>query len=350
MPVSINQTQLPLKQPYSEIIDVRSPSEFAEDHIPNAINLPVLNDTQRAEVGTLYKQVDPFTARKVGAALVSQNISTHLNNHFANKDKNYRPVVYCWRGGQRSRSLATVLAEIGWQVRIISGGYKTYRSYVREQLETLPAQFNYRILCGPTGSGKTHILRQLHQRGANLLDLEALANHRGSVLGQEWEQVPQPQPSQKYFESQLLQALQSHQPGTCLWVESESNKIGQIYLPPSLWNQMKQSPGVAIEVPMTDRIQWLLREYSHLTENPQMLKNKLQRLNSVYGRRKLQQWEQMIDAGDGESLIGELLESHYDRSYRRSINRCYPHIQQTLTLPDLSDTSINTLIDALLVC
>lgn len=350
MPVSINQTQLPLKPPYSEIIDVRSPSEFAEDHIPNAINLPVLNDTQRAEVGTLYKQVDTFTARKVGAALVSQNISTHLNNHFANKDKNYRPVVYCWRGGQRSRSLATVLAEIGWQVRIISGGYKTYRSYVREQLETLPAQFNYRVLCGPTGSGKTHILRQLHQRGANLLDLEALANHRGSVLGQEWDQVPQPQPSQKYFESQLLQALQSHQPGSCLWVESESNKIGQIYLPPSLWNQMKQSPGVAIEVPMADRIQWLLREYSHLTENPQMIKNKLQRLNSVYGRQKLQQWEQMIDAADGESLIGELLESHYDRSYRRSINRCYPHIQQTLTLPDLSDTSINTLIDSLLVC
>jgi tRNA 2-selenouridine synthase len=348
MPALITQIQLPIEQNYSEIIDVRSPSEFAEDHIPSAINLPVLNDSQRAEVGTLYKQVDPFTARKVGAALVSQNIATHLNHHFANNNKNYQPLIYCWRGGQRSRSLATVLAEIGWQVTLISGGYKTYRAYVRQQLELLPAQFNYRILAGPTGSGKTHILQQLQQRGANILDLEALANHRGSVLGEEWDRVPRPQPSQKYFESLLLQALQSHQPGTCLWVESESNKIGNIYLPLSLWNQMKQSSGVAIEVPMRDRIQWLLREYSHLSQNPQMLKTKLQHMKSLYGKQTLQQWEQMIDAGDFRTLIAELLECHYDRTYRRSLNRCYPHIQQTVTLPDLSDPSINSLLDSLI--
>lgn len=348
MPASITQIQLPLQQSYSEIIDVRSPSEFAEDHIPNAINLPVLSDPQRVQVGTLYKQVDPFTARKVGAALVSQNIATHLNHHFADKEKNYRPVVYCWRGGQRSRSLATVLAEIGWQVTLISGGYKTYRAYVRQQLEILPAQFNYRILCGPTGSGKTHILRQLQQRGAKVLDLEALANHRGSILGEEWDRRPCPQPSQKYFESQLLQVLQSHQPGTCLWVESESNKIGNIYVPLSLWNQMKQSSGVAIEVPMRDRIQWLLSEYSHLTENPQMLKTKLQPMKSLYGKQKLPEWEQMIDRGDFSALIAQLLESHYDRTYARSIHHCYPHIEKTLSLPDLSNTSINTLVDSLL--
>jgi len=347
MPVKINQLQLPLKPSYSEIIDVRSPQEFVEDHIPNAINLPVLSNDQRAEVGTLYKQ-DPFAARKVGAALVSENISNHLKHHFAHQGKDYRPVVYCWRGGQRSRSLAAVLAEIGWPVAVIAGGYKTYRTYVRDRLEILPAQFNYRVLCGPTGSGKTHILRQLQQRGANVLDLEALANHRGSILGQQWDREPIPQPSQKYFESQLWQALESHQPGSCLWVESESNKIGRVYLPPSLWNQMKQSAAVAIEVPLRDRINWLLREYSHLAANPEMLKQKLQRIKSLYGRQKLQQWEQAIDAGDGELLIGELLEYHYDRTYRRSINRCYPHIQQTFTLPDLSDTSINRLIDSLL--
>ena len=348
MPASIAHTQLPLEQPYSEIVDVRSPSEFAEDHLPNAINLPVLNDSQRVEVGTLYKQADPMTAQKVGAALVCENIGTHLRNHFADKDKNYRPLIYCWRGGQRSRSLAVVLAEIGWQVTVISGGYKAYRAYVSQQLETLPTQFNYRVLCGPTGSGKTHILHQLHKSGANVLDLEALANHRGSVLGQVWDRVATPQPSQKSFESNLLQSLQSYPPGSCLWVESESNKIGNIYLPQSLWNEMKKSPGVAIELPLGDRIQWILREYGHLTEHPQILKGKLQRLKSLYGGQKFQQWEQMIDSGEFATLIAELLEHHYDRSYRRSIHRCYPNVQQTLTLPDLSDASINRLIDSLL--
>ncbi|MEM6755290.1 MAG: tRNA 2-selenouridine(34) synthase MnmH, partial [Cyanobacteria bacterium P01_C01_bin.38] len=240
MAASLRYTKEPTKETYSEIIDVRSSSEFAEDRIPNAINLPVLNDAERAEVGTIYKQFSPFRARKIGAAFVSKNIAKHLNEHFANKDKNYQPLIYCWRGGQRSASLATVLSQIGWRVTLLEGGYKTYRSYVRQELESLPQQFNFKILSGLTGSGKTHILRNMHRRGFQVLDLEALANHRGSLLGEEWLGKPSPQPPQKYFDSKLLQALQSLNPSETVWVESESNKIGQIHLPQNLWKEMKQ--------------------------------------------------------------------------------------------------------------
>ena len=138
MAASLKYTKEPHKETYSEIIDVRSSSEFAEDRIPGAINLPVLNDAERAEVGTIYKQFSPFQARKIGAAIVSKNISKHLNEHFANKEKSYQPLIYCWRGGQRSASLATVLSQIGWRVTLLEGGYKTYRSYVRQELDSLP--------------------------------------------------------------------------------------------------------------------------------------------------------------------------------------------------------------------
>jgi tRNA 2-selenouridine synthase len=234
MPPLPTYTKQPWAETYSEIIDVRSPSEYEEDHIPGAINLPVLDDTERAQVGTIYKQDSPFTARKIGAALVSKNISQHLSQHFAAKGKDYHPLIYCWRGGQRSNSMALVLTQIGWRVTLVEGGYKTYRTYVRNQLEQLPEKFTYRILCGLTGSGKTYILRKMHLSGFQVLDLEALGNHRGSLLGEEWDNRPSPQPSQKYFESLLLQKLQSFNPSETVWVESESNKIGQVYLPISL--------------------------------------------------------------------------------------------------------------------
>lgn len=341
---SIGYTQIPWNEPYSEIVDVRSPSEFAEDHIPGATNLPVLNDPERAEVGTLYKQVDPFTARKVGAALVSGNISKHLADRFRWKDKDYHPLVYCWRGGQRSHSLAAVLSEIGWQVTVVKGGYKTYRAYVRDRLETLPHQLKFRVLCGSTGTGKTRILHQIQQRGGQVLDLEALANHRGSLLGQEWEDGPSPQPSQKYFESLLLQQLQTFDPRVPIWVESESNKIGRVYLPRDLWDRMKQATGVEIEVPMSDRIEWLMQQYPHLIANPDLLTGQLRRLKSRYGGKKIGEWESLIAAGKWEALVGELLACHYDPTYRRSLERCYPNIKQVIPVPDLSDVSINTLI------
>ena len=238
MPPSPQFTHCPTAT-YSEIIDVRSPSEFAIDHVPTAINLPVLQDDERVKVGTLYKQVSPFTARKVGAALVAQNLAHHLNHHFADKPKLYHPLIYCWRGGQRSNSMAAVLTQIGWQVTVLRGGYKTYRAYVRDQLAQLPLQFSYRVLCGLTGTGKTLILQRLTQHQVQVLDLEGLAHHRGSLLG---EMLSAPQPSQKQFESLLLSAFQSLDPTQPVWLEAESFKIGQVYLPQSLWTQMQTIP------------------------------------------------------------------------------------------------------------
>lgn len=346
MPPSPSYTQQPWTETYSEIIDVRSQSEFAEDCLPGAINLPVLNDAERALVGTIYKQ-SPFTARKKGAALVAKNISQHLIDHFESKDKNYRPLIYCWRGGQRSNSMALVLAQIGWQVTVLEGGYKTYRAYVRQQLEDLPAQFTYILLCGLTGSGKTHILRQLSDRDRQVLDLEALANHRGSLLGEKWAGKPTAQPSQKLFESLLLQQLQSFEPSQPVWVESESNKIGQLYLPPALWQQMKQATCIELQLPIAARVQFLLQEYPHLVDNPDILKAKLQLLKSRYGKEQIQQWERLIDSQQGEQFVRDLLQQHYDPSYSKSIERDFKNTRQTLSMVDLSPQSIENILNSL---
>jgi tRNA 2-selenouridine synthase len=348
MPPLPRYTQQPWTETYSEIIDVRSSNEFAEDHIPGAINLPVLDDEERAQVGTIYKQVCPFTARKIGAALVSKNISQHLTQHFAEKQKDYHPLLYCWRGGQRSNSMALVLAQIGWRVTLLEGGYKTYRAYVRQQLENLPEKFTYQILCGLTGSGKTHILQQMCLSGAQVLDLEALANHRGSLLGEEWEGKPSPQPSQKYFESLLLQQLQSFNPAETVWLESESNKIGKVYLPQSLWEKMKQASCVEIQLPIAQRVQFLLQEYPHLTNHPDILKSKLEKLKSRYGKEKLSEWYQLIDTEKWELFVQDMLQFHYDPTYSKSMKRDFTKVERSLSIPDLSNTSLNSFLNSLL--
>ncbi len=327
-------TDQPWDNSYSEIIDVRSQLEFAIDHIPGAINLPVLNNEQRAEVGTIYKQESPFKARKLGAALVSQNLALHLQQHFADKPKDYHPLVYCWRGGQRSGSMALVLTQIGWRVTLLKGGYKTYRAWVRSQLETLPNQFQYRILAGLTGSAKTHILQELPTQ---VLDLEGLANHRGSLLG---VLLDSPQPSQKRFESQLLAAFQALDPNQPVWLEAESNKIGQVYLPKSLWQQMQISSGVELQVPISDRVNWLLQEYPQWLENPQQLKEKLERLTSRYGKAQIQHWADLIDRQAWSTFVQSMLEEHYDPAYRQSFQRQYPQVKQVYALPDLSSTTL----------
>ncbi len=366
-------TKSPWQETYSEIIDVRSEDEFAEDCIPGAINLPVLNNHERAKVGTIYKQESPFQAKKIGSAIVAQNIAKHLHNHFINKDKKYFPLIYCWRGGQRSYSLALVLTQIGWQVTLLEGGYKTYRAYVREQLNQLPNRFTYKVLCGLTGTGKTHILHQLQLQGVQVLDLERLANHRGSLLGQEWnfstdsndstdfdsslnkdnreklfgKDKPSPQPSQKRFESLLLQELQRLDCSKTVWVESESNKIGQVHLPIVLWEKMKQANCVLVQLPKQQRIAWLLQQYPHLGAHPETLKEKLNGLKSRYGGEKLQQWYDWIDRGEWEVLVGDLLEYHYDPGYYRSLNKTYKQIELELPLADLSLNSIETALDVL---
>lgn len=343
----LTHTTFPLSQTYSEIIDVRSPREFAEDHLPGAVNLPVLDNTERAKVGTIYKQVSPFEARKVGASLVSANISRHLQQHLQNKDKDYAPLIYCWRGGQRSHSFATVLSQVGWQVTLLEGGYKTYRHYVRDQLAELPAQFELIILRGLTGTAKTYLLHQLGLRGEQVLDLEALANHRGSLLGQEWQDQLEPQPSQKCFESLLLQRLQQLDASQPVWVESESNKIGQVHLPTQLWRQMKQAPCVEVQLPQGVRVQWLLQEYPHLVEHPQLLKRQLAPLKSHHGRKQLEAWNQLIDRQQWRNLVADLLASHYDPAYTRSMNHTFQAAIAVVALADLSAREVDLALQKL---
>ena len=318
---------------FDEIIDVRTPAEFAEDHIPGAINCPVLSDQERITVGTLYKQVSPFEARKVGAALIAKNIAHHLETRFHAHPKSWRPLIYCWRGGQRSGAMSIILAQVGWAAHKLEGGYKTYRRDVLEKLEALPQRFAFRVICGPTGSGKSHLLTALAETGHQVLDLEMLAQHRGSVLGRLPEQA---QPAQKWFDSALLQTLQHFDPDRPVYVEAESNKIGLITLPPALITAMHASTCLLVETPLATRVAGLLGDYRHYVDNPEIFIEHLKPLHRFHGEKQLERWSTLIHHGDFESMVAELLTLHYDPSYFRATTRHYPNLDQAQRIPVVS--------------
>lgn len=324
--------------PYDEIIDVRAPKEFAIDHIPGAVNLPVLNDAEHAEVGTIYQQVHPFAARKHGAALVSANIARHLHQHFAEKPKNYRPFLYCWRGGQRSLSMAIVLAQIGWRVTVLEGGYRTYRASVQERLNVMPGRFQYRVVSGATGCAKTRFLQVLREAGGQVLDLEGLASHRGSILGGQG-----PQPSQKWWESQLLHAFDQFDPAQPVWIEAESRRIGNLYLPPALWAAMRQAPGVVLQLPQAARIRYLLEDYAAFCSDKELLLTKLRALAGRHGRARIEEWCRLTTTGDWESLVASLLVNHYDPAYQQSTHRDFPLVTRVIGLRDSSHATLQEL-------
>jgi len=305
---------------FDEIIDVRSPGEFAEDHVPGAINLPVLDDAERERVGTLYKQVSSFEAKKVGAALVSRNIAQHLDTWFAGKPKSYRPLVYCWRGGSRSGSLTHVLQKIGFAAMQLDGGYKAYRRHIVAELARLPGQLSYRVVCGPTGSGKSRLLQALATAGAQVLDLEALAAHRGSLLGA----LPdQDQPSQKSFESAVWDALNRFDPARPVFVESESKKIGALRVPDALIAAMHASPCLWLEVPLDARVQLLTEDYVHFLHDPETINRQLGFLTSLRGSETIAAWQALASRQAWPELVAALLEQHYDPAYLKSLARNY---------------------------
>ena len=331
---------------FDEIIDVRTPAEFAEDHIPGAINCPVFSDEERIVVGTLYKQVSPFEARKVGAALVAKNIAHHLQTSFRDHPKSWRPLIYCWRGGQRSGAMSIILAQVGWAAHKLEGGYKTYRRDVLEKLEILPQTLTFKVICGPTGSGKSHFLTALADCGQQVLDLEMLAQHRGSVLGKLPQQA---QPSQKWFDSALLQALQKFDPARPVYVEAESNKIGLITLPPALISAMHASACLLVETPLETRVAGLLQDYRHYVENPEMLIAQLQSLHRFHGAKQLEHWAALIHAGDIATMVAELLTLHYDPSYSRATTKHYANLDKAprITLEDLSADALKAIAKGL---
>lgn len=303
---------------HDTVIDVRSPAEFALDHIPGAINCPVLDDDERRIVGTLYVQVSAFEARKVGGAMVARRIAEHLDARFRDKPRTWRPLLYCWRGGERSRSFTTWLRLVGWDAQALQGGYKSWRKHVIAQIEERAPRLRLRVLTGPTGSAKTRVLQALRRRGAQVLDLEQLAAHRGSVLGA----VPdEPQPSQKGFETRLATALAAFDLDRPVWVESESRKIGRVALPTCLLERLRASPAVELAVPLEARLQFLLRDYAHLDDDREDFASQLGLLADLHARETLDRWQTWARQGELSRLFEQLMRQHYDPLYARSQRR-----------------------------
>lgn len=319
------------EKPFTQIIDVRSPGEFARDRIPGAVNLPVLYDAERAEVGRLYVQVSRFDARRLGGAMLARNVAAHLEAHFTPFPEHARFLLYCWRGGQRSKAMATILHAVGWNVTLLAAGYKGYRAHVREALERLCPQLQCRVLTGLTGSGKSRVLRALAARGAQVLDLEELGCHRGSLLGDEPDTE---QPSQKCFESLLLQQMECYDLSRPVWVEGESKRLGKLWLPEALWQSMIRAEVEELEVPSTARADFLLREYPHFTAAPDALMEKLETLREPCGGERLAEWAALIRAGEWPVFVRSILEHHYDPGYRRNRKYAAPVAQHRLEVLD----------------
>lgn len=324
---------------FDEIVDVRTPAEFAEDHIPGSINCPVLDNEQRIEVGTLYKQQSPFVAKRIGAAYVAENIARHLRETFFDRPPNWKPLIVCWRGGQRSGSMTYIFRRIGWDAQQLQGGYKVYRKLVVERLAELPRQFDFEVVCGATGSGKSRLLKALAENGEQVLDLEELACHKGSVLGV----LPDaPQPTQKTFETRLLSALLGFDPARPVYVEAESRKIGTIHLPDALLETLRAATCINIEASFDARVDFLLRDYDYFLGAPNWLSSRLETLNQVQSRETVERWQAYVRDGRWRELVGELLEKHYDPLYRRSQNKHFAGFRdpKTFMANDLSPTDI----------
>lgn len=320
MPVHIMSASeaLALLATFDTVIDARSPSEHDLDHVPGAINWPTLNDAERITIGTLYKQVNPLEARKKGAVLAARNIANHIERHALDKPKGWRPLVYCWRGGQRSGSLATVLGAIGFHVTLIEGGYRAWRAALLADLPTAALRLSFRVVCGPTGSGKTRLLQALRQQGAQVIDLEALARHRSSVLGH----VPGvPQPSQKRFDSLVWAALRQADPARVVYVESESKKVGNLRLPDTLMDVMRSSPCLDLELADDERVALLMEDYPHFLHDADMFCRRLEALTERVGKATVQDWIKAVRAGETAAVVRTLLASHYDPLYAGSTSR-----------------------------
>ena len=323
--------------PFDDVIDVRAPAEFAEDHMPGAISLPVLSDAERAEVGTIYVREDRFLARKVGAALVARNAAAHLQGPLSDRDGGWRPLVYCWRGGQRSGSFASILAQVGWRVDVLEGGYRSYRRAVSAMLYDRPLGLRPVLVDGLTGTGKTRLLHLLAAQGAQVVDLEGLAAHRGSNFGA----LPGGQPSQKMFESRLAQALLACDPARPVWMEAESSAIGAIRLPPSLWAAMADAPTVALEARPEARGRFLTEAYPDLLEDADALAARIDALRPYQGHERVDAWHALAREGRHAELAEGLAVHHYDPAYRRGRKR--RRVLETVALPGLTQAAMTPL-------
>ena len=303
---------------FDTVIDARSEAEFALDHLPGAVNWPTLNNAERIQIGTLYKQVNPFEARKRGAALAARNIAAHIEREVIDQPKDWKPLAYCWRGGQRSGALSLILSQIGFRVTLVEGGYKAFRSAMLQDVDRIVPSLRFQVVCGPTGSGKTRLLQALSSQGAQVLDLEALANHRSSVLGA----IPGlAQPSQKHFDTLIWDALRGFDTARPVFVESESKKVGNVSVPASLVDAMRHSPCLNLQLSETERVALLIEDYDHLVRDVDFLCDRLAVLIPLRGRALVEGWMALARSGQLPQVVQDLLTQHYDPAYMASMLR-----------------------------
>jgi tRNA 2-selenouridine synthase len=327
---------------FDSVIDARSEDEHALDHVPGAINWPTLDNAERITIGTLYKQVNAFEAKKRGAALAARNIAAHIEREVLDKPRGWKPLVYCWRGGNRSGALATVLGAIGFQVTLIEGGYKAWRAALVDNIPAQAQRLHYRVVCGPTGSGKTRLLQALAAEGAQVLDLEALASHRSSVLGH----IPGvEQPSQKRFDSLVWSALRGFAAERPVYVESESKKVGNVRVPDALIDAMRQSPCIDLRLADSERVALLMEDYAFFVTDPAFFSHRLQALTELRGKGVVRDWTERIEQGQTPAVVLDLLTQHYDPMYAQSITRNFVQFAQALPC-ELRDRSAPAMVEA----
>ena len=331
---------------FDTLVDARSESEYSLDHLPGALNWPTLHDEERKTIGTLYKQVNAFEAKKRGAALAERNIAGHIEQHMLEKPKDWAPLAYCWRGGKRSGSLALVLDQIGFRVSLIEGGYKAFRAAMLEDLAARAQGLNFQVVCGTTGSGKTRLLQTLAQIGAQVLDLEELAKHRSSVLGA----IPGvPQPSQKRFDTLVWEKIRTLDPARTVYVESESKKVGNVAIHPVLVNAMRTSPCVLIDLSLEERVKLLLEDYAFFVEHPPQFCLRLDALTAQRGKAVIEEWKKSVMRGDLAGVVRALLADHYDPVYLQSMQRNFQGFStaRTFLLPDRHAHAMQTVARAI---
>ncbi len=324
------------------IIDVRTPAEYAEDHIPGAVNLPVLSNDQREEVGTIYKQVNPFNARKIGGALVANNTANHLQGPLAEKSGGWQPLIYCWRGGQRSGAFATILDQVGWRVHLLKGGYQSYRREIVKTLYETPLTHKLILIGGGTGTAKTALLHQLSAKGAQILDIEGIAAHRGSLFGK----IDKPQPSQKMFETNLAAKLATLDPTVTTFVEAESSKVGDRSIPPSVWALMTNAARIQINAPIEARSHFLCRAYEDITHDKAELKKLIDKLRPYHSADRIDQWHAQAKINDWQTLATSLILYHYDPRYTKSSNTKDDAVYY-IELSNLKDSTLANTAEAL---
>ena len=330
---------------FDTIIDVRSPLEFAEDHIVGAINCPVLSDLERQKVGTIYKKESSFKAKIIGSSLTAKNIAFHIENNFMEKKGSWQPLIYCWRGGQRSKAFSIVLSEVGWRTNQLKGGYKEYRNQVINFLDNIGPKLKITLISGKTGSAKTKILKSIENEGGQILDLEGLANHKGSLLGKIPDLI---QPSQKFFESLIFNKIQNLNLKDKIYIEAESSKIGNIHIPKSIWKKMIKSPRIEISANVELRAKFLVSDYDYMCNNPTLINPIIKGLKNRLSKKLFDEWTNLIDKKKWFDLTKSFLENHYDPSYSSNTIKNDRKVIKKITATSLNYSDIKDITKKIL--